>query len=502
MKYDIPDNLLNNLSKFILKNTGLFFPEKKWKALNKGVITAAQELKFDTIALIDHLLSRSPKKDIINTLVGYLTIGETYFLRDKNFFQILGDEIIRGRIKKPTDRGKKITFWSAGCASGEEPYSIAILIDHMFPALNSWDVKILGTDINKGSLEKAKNGIYSKWSLRETPENIMKKYFQDRGNNQYKIIQKIKERVNFSHLNLNEKSYSVLNPISEKVDVILCRNVLMYFNDEKRNDVIHKLTKYLVNGGWFVTGPAESGFVQSKELSPVKFTNVIFFQKGPVSPKRTQPFSPVNNKNRQEIKPLKNKATPEPSKPNPDQPAQSDTNNALKQNYDIYLAALKEYEKGNYSQSAEKLSNILIQGNSDNNSFLLGADSMILLAKSYANMGDIANALKWCEKAIAAEKLNPEIYYFRSTIYQSMGDNKASIRALKQALYLDPEFVMAYFSLGLILQTENRSPESKKNMENALSLLKSKEPDEILPYSEGMTAGRLMDTIQGMVNKN
>jgi chemotaxis protein methyltransferase CheR len=123
---------------------------------------------------------------------------------------------------------------------------------------------------------------------------------------------------------------------------------------------------------------------------------------------------------------------------------------------------------------------------------------MILLAKSYANIGELEQARNWCEKAIASEKLNPEIYYLLSTIFQSAGDMDESVRSLKQSIYLDPQFIMAHFTLGMLLLQKKMPAESRKSMQNALSLLELTDADEILPFSEGMPAGRLIETIKSL----
>lgn len=501
MTLAIPDNLLEELSEFILSHTGLYFPKKKWRALNKGIESAAQDLGLETRIFASQLLLSPPTRKILNALIGYLTIGETYFLRDKNLFQILGDKIIRGLIDHPRKKNKTINFWSAGCATGEEPYSIAIIIDQLFPQLNGWDIKILGSDINPGALEKAKKGIYTRWSFRETPEKIITNYFTQISENRFELKQRIKNKVKFTQINLMEKDYTLHPAMTEAVDVILCRNVLMYFNDQKRNDAILNLAKFLTKDGWLITTPAETGFIQLPELSPVKFPNAIFYKKG-LPRKVDDPTFVTDMKNDpNKIKPQPQKPAKSPKKIQHLARRSSDLIPSDKLDYDIYLGAVQDYEKGDYTQAVSKLSSILTE-DINNNSFLMKTDSIVLLAKSYANMGKVEKAKYWCEKAIDSEKLNPEIYYLLSTILQAAGDINASIRALKQALYLDPEFIMAHFTLGLLQQQENKLYESKKSITNALSLLKNKDPDEMLTYSDGMTAGLLIDTIQGMINKN
>ncbi len=497
---DIPEKMLIELSRLITTHTGLYFPEKKWNALNKGIKSVINDLDTDIHQLFQSLNS-SPSKEIVDALTTRLTIGETYFLRDKNFFQILQDHILRGIIEHPKRNTKRIIFWSAGCATGEEPYSIAILIDQMSYLLKNWDITIIASDINPVALNKARKGIYSNWSLRGTPEKIIKKYFTPTTANYFKIAPHIRQMVDFRQLNFMDDNYPASLNFYEAMDIILCRNVLMYFNEQGRNRALQKLSKLVIDNGWLITGPAESGFVNLPEFTSVRFPNAQYYRKGP-------PRKPIKNPQAIRIS-RKDHSTRliEPShagKRFTDKKYVRRISDGIvsrppeKPKYDMYQDALTDYNRGDYLQSAKKLSTIVSKGANNNNSFLMKTESMILLAKSYANIGELAQAKTWCEKAIDMEKLNPEIYYLLSTIFQSAGDIDASVKSLKQSIYLDPEFIMAHFTLGMLLFQKNMPNESKKSMQNALSLLELKETEEILPYSEGMAAGRLIETIKSM----
>jgi chemotaxis protein methyltransferase CheR len=497
---NIPKNMLEELSRLITSHTGLYFPEKKLNALKKGLDLVINDLGTDIYQLF-HDLQTSPSKEIINAITTRLTIGETYFLRDKNFFQILQDHILRGIIKHPKRKTKKIIFWSAGCATGEEPYSIAILVDQMRPALQGWDITIIGSDINPLALDKAKKGIYSNWSMRGTPEKILKKYFTQTTGNYFEIAPHIRQMVQFCQLNLIDDNYPASLNVYDSMDIVLCRNVLMYFNEQARNNALKKMSNVLIENGWLITGPAESGFVNLDELTSVRFPNALYHRKGPprkiIENKKPFPFKrdgyyarpivPTHAARRLTDRNQSRRISDRKISRPPETPK-----------YDMYQEALNDYNRGAYAQSMERLLRIVSQGANNNNSFLMKTESMILLAKSYANIGELEQARNWCEKAIASEKLNPEIYYLLSTIFQSSGDIDESVRSLKQSIYLDPEFIMAHFTLGMLLLQKKMHAESRKSMQNALSLLKLTDADEIPPFSEGMSAGRLIETIKSM----
>jgi len=159
---NIPDSLISQVSDFVNSRTGLYFPKEKWRDLKRGIKWAAREKGFeDTKLYLQQLLSSQMTKSQLDTLIEHLTIGETFFFRDKKLFQALKDNILSGWIRSPDGRGKRIRFWSAGCCTGEEPYSIAILMDQLIPKNGDWDISIRATDINDRFIDKAVNGVYT-----------------------------------------------------------------------------------------------------------------------------------------------------------------------------------------------------------------------------------------------------------------------------------------------------------------------------------------------------
>ena len=497
MMNKIPGNILQDISRWILSRTGLHYPPKKWHALEKAAHTISAALGMDVRAFLENLLSPCPEPRLLDALVTHLTVGETYFLRDKHIFQLLKDHIIHDLVSRQLANNKKINILSAGCSSGEEPYSIAILIDHAFPAIRKKDINIIGTDINPFFLEKAEKGIYSQWSLRETPEPIMTRYFTPVGDAIFALSDRIRDRVRFCCINLMEKDYSARLGFRESFHIVFCRNVLMYFDEQNRRDVITRLIALTAQNGWLITAPAETGFVHSPALTPVRFANTMLHRKY-ASVKDIQRQENNFARTFQSTAPEPGAPSSRPAAPEP-KPAMSLHPSRSDEKLDIasYQEAIDLYEQGDYNSAVSKLERLVEKITADSPTFLMAPEVMSLLARSNANLGRISEARRWCERAIASEKLNPEIHYLQATILQSAGDIPAAIQSLKQALFLDPDFIMAHFMLGLL----TRSPTGEKSLQSAQALLKNRDPDDILPFSEGMTAARLSETIAGMIHK-
>lgn len=491
-------DILYKLSNFISTSMGLNFPKEKLPDLERGIILASKEFNFDNIKdFVDWLSTSHIDKKHIEILAGYLTIGETYFYRDENYFEILENNILPKLINSRSQSDKRIRIWSAGCSSGEEPYSIAMLLHKLISDIKDWDITILASDINSKFLRKASEGIYTEWSFRNAPAWIKNNYFQNESNKRFKIIPSIKKMVNFSYLNLADENYPSLINNTNAMDIIFCRNVLMYLIPERANKVVVNLSNSLVEGGWLIINPAEASFVPGDRFDGITFDNAIIHKRktGRSTGATENNLSVSNIETKNEITDfnLKFKAWLNTENSNIGKLDKSITDNSsggkvISDNLDLYLRAYELFNSGLYEDAEKQLLNI-------HSKDPLISKVQALLARIYANKGELNDALNWCEKAIVSDKLNPALYYLQATILQELGNEKDAIRLLKQTLYLDHNFVMAHLALANLTMNNNQLAESNKYHRNALSILSAYPQDKILPYSEGLTAGRLLEII-------
>ena len=519
MTHDPPDILLSQASEFISLRTGLYFPEERWEDLKRGIKSAALELGYDDTAVFIHwLLSTTSTKKQLDTLVGYLTIGETFFFRDKSLFRVLQNQILPELISARRGAEKTVRFWSAGCCTGEEPYSIAMLIEQVMWDWRDWKITILATDINDGFLKKAKTGIYTPWSLRDTSERIIEKYFKKREKDRFEISPHLKTMVRFFQLNLVEQGYpSQLND-TDGMDLIFCRNVLMYFAPALRVQVIKRLVHSLSEGGWLVVSPTEVPFIKHPGLHPVRFPGAILFQKRPPGKKsadrvKLQPerkpsffYKTIDQGGLPISAETPAKSLGESPPPPMSVQGKTQSERAQEDKYgipeeEVYQGAFKLYEKGQYEETVKRLTELLSHDRKRAAVSHFKPASMALLSRAFANLGKLDKARTWGSLAVNSEKLNPYYYYLLATICLEQGDLKESMKLFKQALYLDPEFVLAHFALGNLTQQEGKLSESKKHLQNVLSLLKSMGPENIVPHSDGITAGWLAEVVKSTINK-
>jgi chemotaxis protein methyltransferase CheR len=280
MTQAISDVLLAQLSDVIRVQMGLHLSAAHWRNLERGIRAAARELDFqDTAACIQWLVSAPLTRHQIAVLASHLTIGETYFFREPHIFAMLEGEILPALMCARREGARCLRIWSAGCATGEEPYSIAISISKVIRDRRDWDITILATDINPRFQQTAAAGVYREWSFRRTPAWIKARYFSRQAGGRLAILSEIQTMVTFAYLNLVDDVYPSPLTNTMAMDVIFCRNVLMYLAPEQAQQVVHKLYHALADGGWLIVSPSETSHVLFASFQAVSIPGAILYRK-------------------------------------------------------------------------------------------------------------------------------------------------------------------------------------------------------------------------------
>jgi chemotaxis protein methyltransferase CheR len=456
MKRSLPAALLANVSELVVSAIGLHFPPERFGDLERGLISAAGERGRDPERYAGELLSASLTRSELELLASHLTIGETYFFREKGSLDIFAQEIVPALLQARDDGDRRIRIWSAGCCSGEEPYSLAMILSDMIPDRAAWDVTILATDINPRFLAKAAAGIYGEWSFRETPVAVRERYFTKRGRN-YEVHPRIRERVKFSSLNLASDAYPSLLNDTDAMDVIFCRNVLMYFPEERVKQVARNFHRSLAPGGWLIVGAAEASNGWFSPFAAVQRSGATLYRKnGAPEAAFPSPFPYVETSFSFPPEP----ADLVPEAPPPPVVAECET-------------AREEQRESQPDPVAE--------------------------ARRSANEGRLLEAEVWCERAISADRMSPSRHYLFASVQQEMGKRDAAEQSLQRALYLDHDFVLAHFALANLELSRHRGRDARRHFANAEFALRSHAREEVLPESDGLTAGRLAEIITSVL---
>ena len=263
------------LCSYLRQRTGLSFGENKRYYVERRVVERMGAVGArDFTAYLD-LLRRQTSGEELQLLVNLMTVNETYFFREKYQFDCLVnsalDEVVRGR--KPGDR---IRVWSAGCSTGEEPYSIAIMLLEFWKRVDEFEIEVRASDIDSRALARAREGIYEERSLQFLPPHLITKYFAQVAPGRWQIIDELRESIDFSHVNLMDANGMAR---FHDLDVIFCRNLLIYFDDLGRREAASAFYDALAPGGFVFLGHSESMSRMSSLYLPRRFPEAIVYQK-------------------------------------------------------------------------------------------------------------------------------------------------------------------------------------------------------------------------------
>ena len=465
----ISDDLWQRVSELVARTTGLHFPTERQPDLQRGLTAAAAEFGFtDGAGCADWLLSTPLTSQQLYALVSHLTVGETYFFREPKAFDALRGSILPELLRRRCGREQRLRLWSAACSTGEEAYSLAILVQELLPDWQDWEVTILATDINERSLQKAVAGVYGEWSFRESSSEFKQRYFARGANGRYTIAPEIRQCVQFAHMNLAQDGFSSATINTGSMDVIFCRNLLIYFTAAHVRQLVENLRGSLVEEGWLVVSPSECSQALFSQFVAVNFPGSILYRKGNQEEVRSLNWAPqsfdaaesaatVFAAPQPSITALANAPAPEihvavpeirPAAPDPALPAETES-----------------------------------------------PQSISLQARTLANQGRHADALVCCERWIAANKIDTAAHYVHATVLLEMGEREPARRSLQRAIYLEPSFALAHFVLGNLALADARPAEAHRHFANALRVLRDSPPAALLPESDGLTAGRLLEII-------
>jgi chemotaxis protein methyltransferase CheR len=211
----------------------------------------------------------------LHALVQHLTVGETYFLRDPAQILALRETILPDLIERRSGE-RRLRLWSAGCSTGEEPYTMAILLREM-DITPAWDVLLVGTDVNRESLRIAREGRYPAWSFRATPDEIRERYFVAFGAG-WRLHDSIRRMTRFAWMNLGADG---LMPPSADLDLIMCRNVTIYFDEAATQRLYGALVRALAPGGWLLLGPSDPVPADRGGLERVDVAGAVLWRRCP-----------------------------------------------------------------------------------------------------------------------------------------------------------------------------------------------------------------------------
>ena len=438
------------------------------EAARKGVRTALMRSgEHDPQRVLEQISSSSP---IIDDLVSELTIGETYFFRDAAQFAVIRHELLPAliRLKGPDHR---VRVWSAGCASGEEPYSIAMLLHEVRMLEHS---HILATDISHHALARARSARFRSWSLRGSENPLLKRFLLD-DQGTYIVDDQIRNHVVFEYLNLALDTYPSFATGTWGLDLILCRNVLIYFNRETIAGVARRFYESLSPGGWLMLGASDPNISEFAPFVTRMTDSGVVYGRPTDAKASTNTFSPEESRFPSDV------ASP-PVVPIANQEGMSFASDPKD----------SQIRQGNQGHIAAGIDQPDRGGDGKPNKS--GIDQTLAIEvkqiREIANL-DAEQAERRCAEAMVRHPISIELRFLYAVLLLELERYAEAVEAARSVVFLDRELAIAHMTLGTALQRTSQNSAARRAFRNAFQLCADRPANEIVPFSDGEHAGRL-----------
>ncbi len=445
---------------------GLRFEEERNQSLHLALWERMQQRSYGSYREYYDLLKFRPEGRLeIRELVDLITVGETYFFRNKAQFDVLMGSVLPEIIRRKLSSGdKSIRIWSAGCSRGDEPYSIAIAIKEALPSYEPWTVSILGTDINRYGLTCAKKAAYGEKDIARLPRQYLNKYF-DNGDSTYTLKDDVKGLVQFQYHNLVNDPFA--HEKMQRIDVLFCRNVTIYFDYQTTRRVIQNLYNCLAPDGYLFLGHTETLWQVTDKFERVEFPQTFVYKKGLSVPGENvmKPFIPVPEI---KIEDMTRSMAPKP-------PWGSPLNERLPRSDNLEgRAPIRSAPDQPIDQRK-------------NDQFISLSQATLL-----ANNAKYKEAADILTQVIEADNLSVEAYYLLGVLSYNSSDLREAETHFRKVIYVDPDSILAYFNLGNIYLYQKKFREAAREFRNAILLSEKRPKDEQIKYCEDLTVEFLL----------
>lgn len=421
------------ITSFVAAHTGLHFPASRHEQTELAIHRALKRCRSRSAE--DYLEQLQDDAVALDDLIDELSVGETYFFREPEQFDFLRCEVLP-ELRRSRPPSHVFRVWSAGCATGEEAYSLAMLFEQ--EGLGD-RVGVLATDISRSALERAQRAVYNDWSLRGQGVSVVGLYLAKQGRS-FIVKDKIRRCITLEYLNLAQDSYPSLANNTYGMDLILCRNVLIYLDPKSVRGVAERLYRSLVPGGWLLTASSDPPLQNESRFTPIVRDAGVFYRRP------LEEGSRGEGRGTREEKETMSSLAPRPSTLDP-------------------LAAVGEREP--------------------------------IVERVRKRAGEnVADAERICAAAVDQQPLDTELCYLHAILLMDLGRDDQAIQALRRVIYLDRSLAVAHFTLGALLERRGERIGARAAYRNTIALCASRPAEEVVRLGDGECGGRLARAAQ------
>ena len=450
----LSDQEYETVTASLVRMAGLVFDASRRGAITAILCERMDKTKHPSVASYLAFVESAPGMSERQQLLDAVTIQETHFFRNLPQMEALRREVLPELLRKARNSGHPLTIWSAGCSTGEEPYTIAMLLVEMLQATGSYPVRIIGTDVSAAALDVARAGIYAGRTIQLAEPGAVERWFDKRSDGSYSVAQPVRDLVEFRLQNLviDEPPFA-----PGEVDLVVCRNVTIYFGRETTTRLVGSFHRLLTVGGYLLLGHAETLWQISDEFSLLPVGEAFVYRKDAVSPSRrsvggappastaapSPPRRVMQNVLRVPgLRPRRHTA-PEPRPPLPAR---------IPSPHEDLLRAREALSRGNYDEAATL-----------------------------------------AERATAAHPLLVEGYIVEGRALSNQGDDDGALVALRKAVFLDPSAAHAHFLLATTLARVGDPSGAALSFASAADTLPAATPETLAELLDGRAVSDLVD---------
>jgi chemotaxis protein methyltransferase CheR len=498
----------------VVRRFGLKFDDIKLDHLADIVRSRAEASgRISPAWYVERLIASPSSSDEWRVLAEQLTVNETYFFRNADSFRAFSELVLPETIGKRAET-RRIRILSAGCASGDEPYSIAMTIREVLPDFEAWDISVVGVDLSPAAIRKATEGRYTAWSLRSTPEPMQRRYFRTEGR-EFQLLPEIQRMVRFEERNLAHEDTRSDFWRAATFDIVWCRNVMMYFTSDVSRKVVQRLEKVVVPGGFLFLGHAENLRGLSQRFHLCHSHETFYYQRRnddssvsteeeevtcvvdsipSVVDSSTSWFEAIERASAR-IAALTQSSSAqhlESSEPAPPlgttNPAHSSTAKSLEK-----PRISGELESVLEATRQERFADALLLLSALSRETLMEPEALLLRAILSINGGELCAAEVACTELLAIDELNAGAHYVMALCKEHEGDLSEAANCDRTAIYLDSTFAMPHLHLGLMARRSGDVAGAQHELAQALSLLEHEDSSRLLMFGGGFSRQTLLN---------
>jgi chemotaxis protein methyltransferase CheR len=470
-KYNLDESDFDRFRALINKTSGIYFDRGKRDLLRYGLSERAEAIGASELSDYYEYLTTDPKREEeLRLLLNHLSVQETHFFRNLPQFDALRKYVIPELARRKASGQKRLKFWSAGCSTGQEPYSIAMSVCDVLPDTTGWDIQVLGTDLNESALDVGRKGLYPEKKMTGLDRGHIKEYFEENEGG-FQARKELRNMIEFSRHNMVAESLPI--EVFGTCDVIFCRNVIIYFTHQTAKHVIELFFDILNPGGYLFLGHSETLWKMSAKYSLVEMGDAFIYKKS----------LPRAINGRRFIADRRMREVPLPP--------------------DVKEDRRKQQGRRGVQQPQDLAMDGNAKAGADTEKSAISADEALEdvrelhgRCRKLIDLGEFNKAVDCLEEAVNGQSTHAESYYLLGLAREKLEDYTGASDAFSKAIYCDDSHSLSFFHLANVLEQLGRLKEAVREYRNASKSLSGDAPDRWEQDLEAFDLESLVDLCQ------